>query len=72
MPPVEEDGDLERRATPELTGVDADAAREADVEFAMDVPPRRIGAGCGGALTASAVTRLEAVTRGPYCWQAKL
>ena len=32
--PVDEDGDLERRATLAPTGVDADAAGEAEVEFA--------------------------------------
>ena len=32
--PVEEDGDLERRAMLAATGVDADAAGEAEVEFA--------------------------------------
>ena len=34
MAPVEEDGGLERRATLAPTGVDADAAGEAEVEFA--------------------------------------
>jgi hypothetical protein len=34
MTPVEEDGDLERRATLAPTGVDADATGEAEVEFA--------------------------------------
>jgi hypothetical protein len=34
MTPVEEDGGLERRATLAPTGVDADAAGEAEVEFA--------------------------------------
>lgn len=34
MPPVEEDGALERRATLTPTGVDADASGEAEVEFA--------------------------------------
>ena len=34
MAPVEEDGDLERRATLAPTGVDADASGEAEVEFA--------------------------------------
>ena len=34
MEPVEEDGGLERRATLQPTGVDADAAGEAEVEFA--------------------------------------
>jgi hypothetical protein len=33
MTPVEEDGGLERRATLSPTGVDADAAGEAEVEF---------------------------------------
>jgi hypothetical protein len=34
MPPIEEDGGLERRATLVSTGVDADASGEAEVEFA--------------------------------------
>lgn len=34
MPPVEEDGGLERRATLAATGVDADANGEAEIEFA--------------------------------------
>ena len=34
MPPVEEDGGLERRAALAPTGVDADASGEAEVEFA--------------------------------------
>ena len=34
MTPVEEDGGIERRATLAPTGVDADAAGEAEVEFA--------------------------------------
>jgi hypothetical protein len=34
MAPVEEDGDLERRAALAPTGVDADASGEAEVEFA--------------------------------------
>ena len=34
MPPVEEDGGLERRAVLAPTGVDADASGEAEVEFA--------------------------------------
>ena len=33
MPPVEEDGGLERRATLATTGVDPDAGGEAEVEF---------------------------------------
>ena len=33
MPPVEEDGGLERRATLAPTGVDTDAAGEAEIEF---------------------------------------
>ena len=32
--PVEEDGDLERRATLAATGIDADASGEAEVEYA--------------------------------------
>jgi hypothetical protein len=36
--PVEEDGGLERRATLAPTGVDADAAGEAEVEFAKTAP----------------------------------
>ena len=36
MAPVEEDGDLERRATLAPTGVDADASGEAEVEFAVE------------------------------------
>jgi hypothetical protein len=38
MPPVEEDGGLERRATLAATGGDADAAGEAEVEFAKTAP----------------------------------
>jgi hypothetical protein len=38
MPPVEEDGGLERRATLAPTGVDADAAGEAEVEFEKNAP----------------------------------
>jgi hypothetical protein len=38
MPPVEEDGGVERRATLAPTGVDADAAGEAEVEFAKTAP----------------------------------
>jgi hypothetical protein len=34
MPPVEEDGGLERRATLAATGVDPDAGGEAEIEFA--------------------------------------
>jgi hypothetical protein len=34
QPPAEEDGDIERRATLTSTGVDADAAGEAEIEFA--------------------------------------
>ena len=36
--PVEEDGGLERRATLSPTGVDADAAGDAEVEFAKTAP----------------------------------
>src|SRR5687768_2440636 len=38
MPPVEEDGGLERRATLEPTGIDADAAGDAEVEFEKTNP----------------------------------
>ena len=38
MAPVEEDGGLERRATLQPSGIDADAAGEAEVEFAKTVP----------------------------------
>jgi hypothetical protein len=38
MPAVEEDGDLERRATLAGTGIDADATGEAEVEFAKAAP----------------------------------
>lgn len=38
MPPVEDDGDLERRAVLAASGVDADAAGEAEVEFAKADP----------------------------------
>lgn len=38
MPPVEEDGGLERLATLAPTGIDADAAGEAEVEFAKTAP----------------------------------
>ncbi len=38
MPPVDEDGGVERRATLAPTGVDADAAGEAEVEFAKTAP----------------------------------
>ena len=38
MPPVEEDGDVERRATLAATGVDPDATGEAEVEFAKATP----------------------------------
>ena len=38
MPPVEEDGGLERIATLAPTGVDTDAAGEAEVEFAKTAP----------------------------------
>jgi len=38
MPPVDEDGGLERLATLTPTGVDADAAGEAEVEFAKANP----------------------------------
>jgi hypothetical protein len=38
MAPVEEDGGLERRATLAPTGVDADAAGEAEVEFKKSAP----------------------------------
>jgi hypothetical protein len=38
MAPVEEDGDLERRATLAPTGVDNDAAGEAEIEFAKTAP----------------------------------
>ena len=41
MPPVEEDGDLERRATLAATGVDADATGEAELEFAKAAPTRQ-------------------------------
>jgi len=37
-PAVEEDGDVERRATLAATGVDADATGEAEVEFAKAAP----------------------------------
>ena len=37
-PAVEEDGDVERRATLAATGVDADATGEAEVEFAKTAP----------------------------------
>ena len=35
---AEEDDDVERKATLEPTGIDADAAGEAEVEFARDAP----------------------------------
>ena len=38
MPPVEEDGGLERIATLAPTGIDTDAAGEAEVEFAKTAP----------------------------------
>jgi hypothetical protein len=38
LPPVEEDGNLERRATLSATGVDADATGEAEIEFAKTTP----------------------------------
>ena len=38
MPPDEEDDDVERHATLAPTGVDADAAGEAEVEFAKAAP----------------------------------
>jgi len=38
MPPMEEDGDLERRATLVATGSDTDAAGAAEVEFAKAAP----------------------------------
>jgi hypothetical protein len=38
LPPVEEDGGFERRATLAATGVDADASGEAEVEFAKTAP----------------------------------
>ena len=38
MAPVEEDGGLERRATLAPTGVDPDAAGEAEVEYATGTP----------------------------------
>ena len=38
MPPVEDGGDLERRAVLAASGVDADAAGEAEVEFAKADP----------------------------------
>jgi hypothetical protein len=38
MPPVEEDGGLERRATLTGTGIDADATGDAEVEFAKTTP----------------------------------
>jgi hypothetical protein len=37
-PPVEEDGELERRASLAATGVDADASGEAEIEFAKSAP----------------------------------
>ena len=39
--PVEEDGGLERRATLAQTGVDTDAAGEAEVEFEKDAPTQQ-------------------------------
>ncbi len=41
MPPVEEDGGLERRATLATTGVDADAAGQAEIEFDKTAPTRQ-------------------------------
>ena len=38
---VEDDGDLERRATLSPTGVDADATGEAEVEFTTTVPTKQ-------------------------------
>jgi len=38
MPPVEEDGGVERRAALATTGVDADATGEAEVEFDKTAP----------------------------------
>ena len=38
VPPVDDDGDLERRAVLAATGVDADAAGEVEVEFAKADP----------------------------------
>ena len=41
MMPVEEDGGLERRATLAPTGVDTDAAGEAEVEYATGTPTQQ-------------------------------
>ena len=38
---VEEDDDVERKATLESTGIDADAQGEAEVEFAKDAPAQQ-------------------------------
>jgi hypothetical protein len=38
MPPVDEDGDAERRASLTATGADADAVGEAEIEFAEQAP----------------------------------
>jgi hypothetical protein len=38
MAPVEEDNGLERRATLAATGIDADAAGEAEVELDVTMP----------------------------------
>ena len=41
QPPVEEDGGLERRASLAPTGVDADAAGEAEIEFPKNAATRQ-------------------------------
>jgi hypothetical protein len=38
IPPVDEDGDVERRASLRATGADADAVGEAEIEFAEQPP----------------------------------